>query len=167
MLRSLSIATLFVAVISLGQASAFSAPTSLLGLRCSLRVSQERGGRKEEAGVRVAEDTVAATTASLGRRAFLLGAGLVAGSAQASAADGLFGAQVGWGQAPQAGIKWDGGFANPLGSQPDDFLFEVVNGNGTPVVLSFQKPKKWKVRASAFYLLALGRESIDVGRGKG
>jgi len=148
MFRSTSIvATALLVAVSIGQGDAFSSPASLLGLRCSNGAPQGRGGGKEEAGIRVGGD--GASAASLGRRAFLLGAGLVAGSAPASAADGLFGAQVGWGEKKAAGIKWDGGFANPLGSQPDDFLFEVVNGNGTPVVLSFQKPKKWKVSTNA------------------
>lgn len=118
--------------------AAFSIPAAPLALRCSSKrdVTPESG-----AYFRGAE---AAT--SLGRRAFLLGAGLAAGATPAFAAD-IFGtgAQIGWGEKQKAGISWDGGFANPLSSQPNEFAFEVVNGQGSPVVIAFEKPKKWKV----------------------
>eukprot|EP00960_Hanusia_phi_P024461 720099-Hanusia_phi.AAC.1 len=64
-------------------------------------------------------------------------------------AGALFEDKVGWGEADKVGVKWDGGFANPLASQPDDFNTEVVNGKGNPVVISFTKPKKWKLSTNA------------------
>lgn len=62
-------------------------------------------------------------------------------------AEGLFdgGGQIGWGEAQKAGVAWGGGFSNPLTQQGNDFAAEVVNGQGNPVLISFSKPKSWKV----------------------
>jgi len=42
-------------------------------------------------------------------------------------------------------VKWGGGFSNPLSGGGDEFQAELVNGLGNPVIISFQKPKGWKV----------------------
>jgi len=52
---------------------------------------------------------------------------------------------TGWGEAQKAGVKWGGGFSNPLSNSDDTFQTELVNGEGNPVIISFQKPKGWKV----------------------
>jgi len=64
-------------------------------------------------------------------------------------ASALFDDKIGWGDSDKVGVQWDGGFANPLASQPDEFSTEVVNGKGNPVVISFTKPKKWKLSTNA------------------
>eukprot|EP00281_Chroomonas_sp_CCMP1168_P030023 CAMPEP_0206242000 /NCGR_PEP_ID=MMETSP0047_2-20121206/16815_1 /ASSEMBLY_ACC=CAM_ASM_000192 /TAXON_ID=195065 /ORGANISM="Chroomonas mesostigmatica_cf, Strain CCMP1168" /LENGTH=307 /DNA_ID=CAMNT_0053666973 /DNA_START=23 /DNA_END=943 /DNA_ORIENTATION=- len=85
--------------------------------------------------------------APLGRRK-LLQAGLLGVALAPSVVHAdLFGgdSKVGWGEAQKAGVQWGGGFANPLTSQSDDFRAELVNGNGTPIIINFQKPSKWKI----------------------
>jgi hypothetical protein len=52
---------------------------------------------------------------------------------------------TGWGEAQKAGVKWGGGFSNPLSDGGDNFQAELVNGKGNPVIVGFQKPKGWKV----------------------
>lgn len=52
---------------------------------------------------------------------------------------------TGWGEAQKAGVKWGGGFSNPLSEGGDNFQAELVNGKGNPIIVGFQKPKGWKV----------------------
>jgi hypothetical protein len=52
---------------------------------------------------------------------------------------------TGWGEAQKAGVKWGGGFSNPLSGGGDNFQAELVNGKGNPLIVGFKKPKGWKV----------------------